>query len=111
MAMTLPVRRVTVGCPLAGYEGWEATVRVNAPVGAFEELSAAAGRFAEARASLCRLVVAWNFVDEDGKALPQPADNPDVFARLPMEVVAWLARAAQEAVEREAVPPNSGAPA
>lgn len=58
------------------YAGWHATVRSNAPLGVFLGLTqvdtsgnglAALG---EVINSLPALVLAWNFVDEDGDAIP-----------------------------------------
>lgn len=35
-------------------------------------------------------IVAWNWVDEDGKPLPSPQDNPEVLEGLTSREVAYL---------------------
>lgn len=40
---------------------------------------------------LAETVVEWNWVDDEGKPLPQPADDPDVFRReLVLDEVQYL---------------------
>lgn len=36
-------------------------------------------------------VMEWNWVDDDGQPLPQPADNPAVFAKLTAEEIEFIA--------------------
>lgn len=42
------------------------------------------------KALLGRLLVAWNWVDDDGKDLPQPSENPEVIQTLPIQETMYL---------------------
>jgi len=35
-------------------------------------------------------IVGWNWVDDDGKDLPQPQDAPDIFDELTNDEITWL---------------------
>lgn len=51
------------------------------------------GRFGEI---LSELVIAWNWTNEEGKALPHPKANPDAFDELTIEELTWLIEAMSE---------------
>lgn len=53
------------------YEGWRFTARTNMPLGALEDL--VSGDYGRIRSALAGVVLGWNFVDENGKELPDPA--------------------------------------
>lgn len=46
--------------------------------------------FARIGAVMSQVVLAWNWVDEDGAPLDQPKNNPGVFEELTFEELAWL---------------------
>ena len=46
--------------------------------------------FSQIGAVLSQIILAWEFVDEEGNALPQPNDNPEVFEELSFEELNWL---------------------
>lgn len=46
--------------------------------------------FSQIGAVLSQIVLAWEFEDEEGNALPQPNDNPEVFEELSFEELNWL---------------------
>ncbi len=54
------------------YAGWWATVRTNLKIRTFKELIA--GDLDRSTKALSQILLAWNFVDEQGQPLPSPAD-------------------------------------
>jgi hypothetical protein len=94
----MPVRTRVV--ELEGdYAGWRATVRTNAPFANFLKLAslgntddgaAVLSGLAEIYGLLPRLVLDWNFVDEDGEPLPC---NREGFAQLPADLMVLLVSA------------------
>ena len=87
----MPVRMATVD--LTGdYEGWNFTARVGLKMGEYEALmdfvdreSSMRESLAEMKCILARQLVSWNFVDEDGDAIPPDADGID---ELPLDLLA-----------------------
>ena len=53
------------------WEGWEFTARVNPPIRVFGAI--ASGQFDNIIAGLADILVSWNFVDENGDAMPPPS--------------------------------------
>lgn len=107
----LPVRSKRV--VLAGeYDGWEATVRTNAPLGLFLKL-AQLGQTDDSNATMAALselvnvlpslVLDWNFVDEDGQPLPCTRAG---IERLPTDLLMALVGALSSATGDTAVPKN-----
>lgn len=93
----------TVEIALDGdYEGWTATMRVNPPMRVMDELrSGDQDRF---RVALAEVISAWNFVDDDGKALPLPREGLD-WSILPFDLESKVVMAYSRAIEaRSAVP-------
>jgi len=65
----LPVK--TKDIPLKDdFEGWVFTARMNPPLGVFFDI--ASGDLQRIMHGIARVIVAWNFVDEEGNALPKP---------------------------------------
>lgn len=106
----MPVRTATVELD-GDYAGWRATVRTNAPFANFlrlsqlgagdgQEMMAALG---EVYALLPKLVMGWNFVDEDGAPLPCNAEG---FAQLPGDLMLKLITAAGSAANMGADDPK-----
>jgi len=90
----MPIKTATVD--LGGeYAGWTATVRTNAPFSNFLALTrlnaddgqAALRALGEIYDLLPALVLAWNFVDEDGRPLPCDREG---FAHLPADLMVAL---------------------
>jgi hypothetical protein len=50
--------------------GWSFTARMNPPVRIFEDIIS--GEFARITDGLALIIIDWNFVDEEGVALPKP---------------------------------------
>ncbi len=46
----------------------------------------------ESNALMAECVLEWNWVDDDGNPLPQPAGNPEVFKTLTMAELMFLAQ-------------------
>jgi hypothetical protein len=78
------------------YEGWRAVVRTNHRFGVLLDMES--GDTERVVAALAKIVLEWNFVDEEGEPLPQPADggigqcDADALKRL-MEQVGALFQA------------------
>lgn len=113
---TPPLRQIvrTKRVELTGdYAGWHATVRTNAPVGLFLNITQLNDRDEGANgltvlagliAILPSLVIAWNFVDEDG--LPLPCTRAGM-ERLPTDLFMALVNAFTETTGSEGVVPKS----
>lgn len=54
------------------FAGWEFTARTNPSIAVLEKLQS--GKFGMICEALGETVLAWNFVDEEGEALPSPAE-------------------------------------
>ena len=65
------------------YEGWEFEARINPPLSVFGDLSS--GEFVRIAPALTKIVRSWNFVDEEGKPLPNP--SIDTINELPLELI------------------------
>lgn len=48
-----------------------------------------------AKEFLPRLIIDWDWVDDDDKPLPKPKDDPDVIKRLPLAELNFLLRAVE----------------
>jgi len=59
------------------WEGWRFTARMNPPLGVFFEITS--GDLERIVGGIAKVLLAWNFVDEDGKLLPAP--TCDVIAQ------------------------------
>ena len=83
-----PVKEATL--TLSGdFDGWTCRVRTNPRFGVFDDLSSGDfPRIGKALAHICR---EWDFVDEDGLPLAQPADGG--VADLTSDLMAELMRA------------------
>lgn len=66
----MPVR--TEDFELTGdWVGWAFTAKTSLSMGAGEDLTS--GDFERIKKTLAEIIVTWNFVDSEGKALPDPA--------------------------------------
>lgn len=66
----MPVRSREINLN-SDFEGWQFTARTNMPLGVLEDL--VSGDYGKIRSALAGVVLGWNFVDENGKELPDPA--------------------------------------
>ncbi len=57
------------------YAGWEFTARVNPRLNSLGKLQS--GRFDGICEGVADTIIGWNFVDEDGEALPSPREAMD----------------------------------
>ena len=65
----LPIK--TKELELSGdYVGWFFTARMNPPLGVFFDI--ASGDLQRIMNGITRIIIAWNFVDEEGTLLPKP---------------------------------------
>jgi len=55
------------------YKGWEFKARLNPPLSIFEDIGS--GRFDRIITGLSKVVVWWNFVDEEGEPLLSPNEG------------------------------------
>lgn len=55
----------------------------------------------EQRELAAECVFAWNWVDDDGKPLPQPAGNPDILTQLTMAEFKFLGEAMNKSMSIE----------
>jgi hypothetical protein len=78
----LPIKTATI--VLEGdYEGWELVCRTNPPMSMLQEL--ASGDFKTLMATLPKLIISWNFVDEEGEYIGDPSEV--TIAKLPTELI------------------------
>lgn len=71
MTRKMPVR--TKEIHLNGdWEGWTFTARTNPPMGIISDMSS--GDIDLITGSIAKIIIDWNFVDEEGNALPVPKD-------------------------------------
>lgn len=54
--------------------------------------------FGRIGAVLSQVIIAWDWMDEDGEALPQPKNNPPVFEELMLDELMWLIEKMAESV-------------
>ena len=52
------------------WDGWKFTARMNPPLGVFFDITS--GDLQRIVTGIARVVLAWNFVDENGEKLPPP---------------------------------------
>lgn len=76
------------------YEGWEATIRTNAPIYLFQR-EIASGDADRVAAALSRIILLWNFVDDEGEPLPLEAAS---IGLLGADLLQMLAEKLGEAV-------------
>ena len=94
-----PVKTATV--KLSGdFEGWEFEARLNPPMSALADVSS--GNFDRIIAGLSKIIRKWNFVDDDGQALPEP--TPASIAELCSDAAIATAKAYAEEVSK--LPPD-----
>lgn len=81
------------------WEGWNFTARTNAPISVFSDI--ASQDFERIVKGLSRVVLKWNFVNEEGT----PYGNPtrENIADLPLDLVTSIANAFVEELTK--VPP------
>jgi len=53
------------------FAGWTFTARMNPPLGVFFDI--ASGDLQRIAKGIARIIIAWNFPDEDGQPLPAPS--------------------------------------
>lgn len=96
----MPIRKKVVN--LTGtFEGWNFTGILNPPLRVIEDLTS--GETSRLATGIARVVSApWNFVDEEGKALPDP--ELEVIRDLPIDLIEAIAKAYME--EQGKLPPT-----
>jgi hypothetical protein len=70
------------------YEGWHFTARTNPPMRVLTDLSS--GDLNLITEALGGVIVDWNFVDEEGKAMANP--SPEAVRELPVDLAMEVAR-------------------
>jgi len=55
------------------FDGWYFTARMNPPLGVFFDI--ASGDLQRIMKGITRILIDWNFVDEEGAALPKPTEE------------------------------------
>lgn len=73
------------------YEGWSATVRTNPPQSVWTDF--VSGDDERFRHALAQVVLAWDFVDDDGNDVPLPSADDYDPNRLPFDLIPALVRA------------------
>ena len=76
----MPIKTATIALN-GDWLGWEFTARTNPPLKLFGDL--ASGEFDRIIASLAKVLISWNFVDEEGLPLGEP--NEDTVGELPVD--------------------------
>jgi hypothetical protein len=100
----MPVR--TKEIELTGdYAGWKFTGRINPPMSTLDDL--VSSNFNRIIAGLSKIVLAWNFVDEEGQPLAIASNNGDenTMGQIPIDLAMEMAKALTDAITE--VPPNS----
>jgi hypothetical protein len=69
----MPVKTITIECDEVGYPGWKIEMRLNPRSEAFDIF--VSGDEDTSWEGFKQIVVAWNFGDENGVALPLPKDG------------------------------------
>ncbi len=86
----LVLRRKEITIKEGDYAGWKFTGIVNPPLNAIEDLTSAT--IERMKKGLTRIIVApWNFVDEEGKPMPDP--SLDTIGELPIDLVSAISTA------------------
>ena len=81
------------------WEGWQFTARLNTPLQAVADI--ASGDVDRMMKGLARIVLAWNFVDEEGEPMPPPDEH--TIGLLPMDLVNVISAR----FSREMAPPKN----
>ncbi len=99
----MPVHTVPV--KLEGeYEGWEAEMRTNIPAELFDRFGDGNLLASDKRVALADLITRWNFVDEEGVALPAAKDGG--IHHCPLDLLTHLVRRYKDALDEVAALPN-----
>ena len=69
------------------WEGWECTVRTNPPISVFADI--ASGDFDRIVKGVSKIIVKWNFVDENGEPFGPP--TLETVNELPVELITVVA--------------------
>jgi len=99
----MPVKTVTLDFTEDGYPGFTAEARINLPMGLhrrYFEMTTESDE-AEVRALLLKLFPSWDFVDDDGGAIPHTAEGFDL---IPPDLLGAMQRRRAPAL-REALMP------
>jgi hypothetical protein len=89
----MPIERAELTIDLPGYEDWRVTVRLNPSWRLLEDdlrRALAAGDTARFAKALTRIILDWNFVDEEGEPLPVSEEG---VSALPDDLLAALVQA------------------
>ena len=102
----MPVKTAELDLGGDGYEGFTCTTRLNVPMGIVRRFFTATGSGdeaseAQARENFLAMFPGWDFVDDDGKAIPHTADSVD---SLPDEVLLIMLRLRTEKLRNGAMP-------
>lgn len=100
----MPIRSATITFDEIGYPGWWAELRLNVRARTYDDfLSQDKDLFWQAFSSI---VVAWNFLDEDGEPLPLPKDGLGP-RDLPIDILNTLVLRYVEAMADSAAVPKA----
>ena len=84
--MKLPIK--TKELALTGeWVDWKCTVRTNPPISIFGDISS--GDFERIVRALSKIILDWNFVDENGEPLPKP--DVATINEVPLELITVIA--------------------
>jgi hypothetical protein len=86
MSRKMPVKTATIHLK-GDYEGWSFVARTNCPIGAFADI--ASGSFDRVVRGLAKIVVSWDFVNEEGVLLPPPTE--EIIGSLPFDLATEVA--------------------
>lgn len=81
-----PVRRHRIELDDDGFPGWWVEVRLNPPWGVMEDLYDT-DDFRVVRESLARVILDWNFVDDEGDPLPPPSEDVTSLREVPIDLI------------------------
>jgi len=78
------------------YEGWKFTARTNPPIKAFGHI--ASGNFERIVTGLSKIIIKWNFVDEEGKPLSEPTE--DTIGDCPLDLITMVSQEYMEEITK-----------
>lgn len=74
---------------IGDYDGWEFEARLNPPLKVFGDLSS--GEFGRIAPALAKIVIEWNFLDENGNELPKKPTLSDIESNISLELATEMA--------------------
>ena len=98
VAAVAPLRRLAVRIKevhLNGeFQGWSFVCRTNVPWSVLEGMQS--GNYERIRDELAKILISWDFVDEEGRPMPKP--SPESISALPFDLMTAVLEGATEAI-------------